>query len=54
MEDEAKEILQAVLNAQESRAGNLAAAIRRRVMEAPAIEAQPLSRQKMKAPPEFD
>ncbi len=54
MEDEAKEILQVVLNAQESPAGNLAAAIRSRVLKAPIIEAQPLSRQKMKAPPEFD
>ncbi len=54
MEDEAKEILQAVLNAEESPGGNLAAAIRRRVMEVPIMEAAPLSRQKMKAPPEFD
>jgi plasmid stability protein len=54
MEDEVKEILQGVLNAQESPVGNLAAAIRSRVLKAPGIEAQPLPRQKMKAPPEFD
>lgn len=54
MEEEAREILQAALSAEAAGPANLAAAIRRRVSGAAPIEAAPLSRQKMKAPPEFD
>ena len=54
MEDEVREILQAVLSAEVAAPANVAAAIRSRVLKTPGVEAQPLPRQKMKAPPEFD
>jgi plasmid stability protein len=54
MEDEALEILQSALSADMGQPSDLAAAIRSRVLKAPIIEAQPLSRQKVREPPEFD
>ena len=54
MEDEAREILQSALSEEMPRPTDLAAAIRRRVGGVAPIEAAPLSRQKLREPPEFD